>query len=129
MEEWKIGSMLLQLYILISMAMQIALLWYIATRKKIAHRTKITVNEFAAVVTRMEAGKQQTSIAQVKEILRITNDLLDCELYRLIRVNGIKWPEKKSACGCSKAPYKIDHGSETDPSSNDAIDPNSGMIK
>ena len=45
----------------------------------------MTVNEFAKRVTLEEGGKKSLSIAQVKETLTLTNDLLDGELYRLVR--------------------------------------------
>ena len=47
---------------------------------------KVTsINDFAIRITSAEAGKQELSIAQVKEILRITDYLLDGEFYDLIR--------------------------------------------
>ena len=45
----------------------------------------MTVNEFARLVTLEEGKEKSLSIAQVKEVLTLTNDLLDGELYRLVR--------------------------------------------
>ena len=45
----------------------------------------MSINEFAAKVTKLEGKKISISIAQVKEVLRITNQLLRGALYHLIR--------------------------------------------
>lgn len=43
------------------------------------------ISDFAVKVTRKEGKKKSLPIAQVKEVLRIINDLLDGEVYRIIR--------------------------------------------
>ena len=45
----------------------------------------MNINDFAVKVTKKEGGKKSISIAQVKEVLKIVNDLLKGELYKLIR--------------------------------------------
>jgi len=46
----------------------------------------MNINEFARNVTIEESGKQEVSIAQVKEILRIINKLTGGVLYLVIRL-------------------------------------------
>ena len=46
----------------------------------------MTINEFAKKVTLKEGGKKSISIAQVKEVLKITNDLLGGALYSIIKL-------------------------------------------
>ena len=43
------------------------------------------VNEFARLVTLIEGLKKELDIAQVKEVLRVVNDLLAGKLYKNIR--------------------------------------------
>lgn len=43
------------------------------------------VSDFAVVVAKKEGKKREVSIAQIKEILRIINELVDGELYKLIK--------------------------------------------
>ena len=43
------------------------------------------VSKFSERVTKIEGKKKQISIAQVKEALKVTNDLLAGGLYKLIR--------------------------------------------
>lgn len=47
---------------------------------------EMNVNDFAKRVTLREGGKKSISIAQVKEVLRIVNDLLGGALYTIIRL-------------------------------------------
>jgi uncharacterized protein (DUF2267 family) len=42
------------------------------------------LNQFASKVSEFEGGKKETDIAQIKEVLRVTNDQLDGKLYDLI---------------------------------------------
>ena len=42
------------------------------------------LNQFASNVSEFEGGKKETDIAQIKEVLRVTNDQLDGKLYDLI---------------------------------------------
>jgi len=43
------------------------------------------INDFAKEVTLQEGMRISISIAQVKEVLRIVNKMLDKNLYRLIK--------------------------------------------
>ena len=42
------------------------------------------MNEFAVKVAEKEGGKTNVDIAQIKEILRIANDLVDNCLYTIV---------------------------------------------
>ena len=44
-----------------------------------------TVSDFAEQVARHEGLKQQVNIAQIKEIMKVINRLLNGALYKLIR--------------------------------------------
>jgi hypothetical protein len=46
---------------------------------------KMNINDFAKIVTLLEGKKRSVSIAQVKEILKIINDLTEKEFYKSIR--------------------------------------------
>jgi hypothetical protein len=46
---------------------------------------KMTINEFAKEVTLQEGLKKSINVAQVKEVLRIVNKLLNNQLYKLIK--------------------------------------------
>jgi len=48
----------------------------------------MNINQFAVQVCEKEGKKQQVNIAQVKEVLKVTNNLLDGELYAEIRRSG-----------------------------------------
>lgn len=54
-------------------------------RKKRRTEGTININDFAVQVAGEEGLKKQVDIAQVKEILSVINELLDGELYPLIR--------------------------------------------
>jgi len=43
------------------------------------------INDFAKEVSVDEGGKKEMNIAQIKEVLKVTNTLLDGELYKLIK--------------------------------------------
>jgi len=43
------------------------------------------VTDFAVLVSKLEGKKINLSIAQIKECLKVTNDLLGGELYKAIR--------------------------------------------
>ena len=45
----------------------------------------MNINKFAVLVSKLEKKKKQVDIAQIKEILRVTNKLLDGLLYAGIR--------------------------------------------
>ena len=45
------------------------------------------VTDFAVLVSKLEGKKINLSISQIKETLRVANDLLGGELYKLIRKN------------------------------------------
>ena len=44
-----------------------------------------SLNDFAVKVTKLESKKKQVNIAQIKEVLKVTNKLLGGKLYKLIR--------------------------------------------
>ena len=48
--------------------------------------TKLTpnINEFCTEVSKLEGKKKSVDIAQISEVIRIANDLLDGQLYELI---------------------------------------------
>ena len=43
------------------------------------------ITDFALKVASNEGKKKQVDIAQIKEVLRVTNDLLKGQLYKLIK--------------------------------------------
>lgn len=45
----------------------------------------MTINDFAIKVSQLEGLKVQVNIAQIKEILKVTNKILNGELYKNIR--------------------------------------------
>lgn len=45
----------------------------------------MTMNDFAVKVAKMEGKKKSLSIAQIKEVLKIVNKLLDGDLYAAIK--------------------------------------------
>lgn len=45
----------------------------------------MTINQFAVEVSKSEGKVKQLSIAQIKEVLKVSNDITDGELYKLIR--------------------------------------------
>jgi hypothetical protein len=45
----------------------------------------MNLNIFAKKVTEIESKKREVNIAQIKEILKVIDGLLDGELYKLIR--------------------------------------------
>ena len=48
------------------------------------------VSDFSVIVAQKEGKKKQVSIAQIKEILKIINDLLGGDLYKSIRLLSSK---------------------------------------
>ena len=52
---------------------------------KLKKEHTMTVGEFAVRVAEKEGKKEQVSIAQIKEILKIVNKEIDGKLYRIIR--------------------------------------------
>ena len=46
------------------------------------------VNDFAVLVTKLEGKKRSMPIGQIKEVLKITNELLEGWLYATIKDNG-----------------------------------------
>lgn len=60
--------------------------WAISTDNSYTDKDKkMTINDFAKKLTKAEGKKKQVSIAQVKEILKIANSLLNGKLYKIIR--------------------------------------------
>jgi hypothetical protein len=45
----------------------------------------MTINQFAVNVASREGKKKSISIAQIKEVLKVVNDLTCGELYKIIR--------------------------------------------
>ena len=45
----------------------------------------MTIHELSKKIAKNEALKRQVDIAQIKEILKVLNNLLDGELYRIAR--------------------------------------------
>lgn len=45
----------------------------------------MTINDFAKELCELETGKEEVNIAQVKEILKLINMMLNEELYKLIK--------------------------------------------
>ena len=45
----------------------------------------MNINEFCTEISKREGKKKQVDIAQISEIIKITNDLLDGKLYELIK--------------------------------------------
>ena len=43
------------------------------------------ISEFSVQITKEEKGKKQVNIAQIKEVLKVINNLLDGKVYKLIR--------------------------------------------
>ena len=54
-------------------------------KNKLIKGATMTVGEFAVRVAEKEGKKEQVSIAQIKEILKIVNKEIDGKLYRIIR--------------------------------------------
>lgn len=46
---------------------------------------QMTVNEFAKRLAKHESGKKEVDIAQIKEVLRLINNMFNGWLYRQIR--------------------------------------------
>ena len=45
----------------------------------------MNIKDFAAMVAEKEGGKKEVSIAQIKEVMKVINRLVDGGLYKLIR--------------------------------------------
>ena len=45
----------------------------------------MNVSEFAKEVAKLEEGKKQVDIAQIREVLKVINKLLGGNLYKLVR--------------------------------------------
>ena len=45
----------------------------------------MNINAFARLVAKNERGRKEVNIAQIKEILKVVNALLDGHPYRIIR--------------------------------------------
>jgi len=46
----------------------------------------MNLNELAKRIAEEEGGKEEVSIAQIKEILRIINDISDGVFYKIVKV-------------------------------------------
>ena len=45
----------------------------------------MTIHEFTKQMAKKEAKIKQVNIAQLKEVLKVTNELVEGELYKLIK--------------------------------------------
>lgn len=45
----------------------------------------MNINNFAVAVALCEGKKKQVNIAQIKEVLKVANRLLEGKLYRIVR--------------------------------------------
>lgn len=45
----------------------------------------MNINDFAVAISKLEGGKKNLSIAQIKEVLKCANHILDGELYPAIK--------------------------------------------
>lgn len=52
-------------------------------------KQKVSMNEFARIVSVHEGKKKQVDIAQIKEVLKVANRLTDGELYKCIRKHAV----------------------------------------
>lgn len=52
-------------------------------------------NEFNELVSYVEGGKNQLSIAQIAEVTKIINKLTDGELYKIIRKLKLEWQKSE----------------------------------
>ena len=48
----------------------------------------MNINEFCTEISKIEGQQKSVDIAQISEIIRIANDLLDGKLYALILDSG-----------------------------------------
>ena len=60
----------------------------------------MSVHKFACKVAKLEGKKKQVNVAQIKEILKVVNELLNGELYTLIK-NDKKTNKNNKCCGHS----------------------------
>ena len=82
-------QLLLIVYIGISVSLHLYLLMLIAERLMAKRARRQTLNEFAVEVSKVESGgkddKKQMSIAQIKRVLHIADDLLGGDLYLCVK--------------------------------------------
>ena len=45
----------------------------------------MNINEFCIEISKKEGKKKQVDIAQISEVIKVANDLLDGKLYELIK--------------------------------------------
>ena len=50
----------------------------------------MTISDFSVLVCLDEKGKKQVNIAQIKEILKVANNILDGKLYKEIRRTNVE---------------------------------------
>ena len=48
------------------------------------------ISDFNRLVAEKEGKKKQVNIAQINEVIKVVNDLLDGDLYRLIRQKDVQ---------------------------------------
>lgn len=89
--EFTLADRVLQSYVVISIVTHILLAvvfickWLHHCNQPAQEVVMANVNDFAIEVSAQEGLKKQMNIAQVKEILKVVNGLLDGKLYKMIR--------------------------------------------
>ena len=43
------------------------------------------ISDLAVIITRYEGKKKEVNIAQIKEVLKVLNEILDGQLYKMVR--------------------------------------------
>ena len=84
-----------------------ALVWVILSIKNEEEKAKeeqriegLTIHQFAVLVSKKEKGKKEVNIAQIKEILKVINNLLGGELYKMIKQGKKVDVKKNKNCCC-----------------------------
>ena len=57
---------------------------------------RMKISEFALLVCAYEKGKKQVNIAQINEVLKVSNGLTDGGLYKLIRKSETRTLRRKA---------------------------------
>jgi len=50
----------------------------------------MNISDFTVQVARKEGGRKEVNIAQIKEVLKVTNNLLGEKLYKIIRSTDVE---------------------------------------
>lgn len=54
-------------------------------KQKERGKVKMKITTLSELIAKREGGKKQISIAQIKEVLKIINELTDGEFYKMVR--------------------------------------------